>query len=44
MDGRKMSLGLIALFLIVLFLAWFDGGEEPLHPIEQKVDVPEGVL
>lgn len=22
-------------------LAWIDGGEEPLHPIEQAVDLPE---
>lgn len=24
-----------------LLLAWIDGGEEPLHPIEQAVDLPE---
>jgi hypothetical protein len=24
-----------------VLLAWIDGGEEPLHPIEQAVDLPE---
>lgn len=25
----------------LLTLAWFDGGEEPLHPIAQDVALPE---
>lgn len=29
--------------LAILVLAWFDGGEEPLRPIEQAVEVPEGI-
>ena len=27
--------------LLVLFLAWIDGGEEALHPISQEIAVPE---
>jgi hypothetical protein len=30
-------LGVIA----ILFAAWVDGGEEPLRPISQAVEVPE---
>lgn len=33
--------GVAALVLVVL--AWFDGGEEPLHPIAQDVTLPEQV-
>ncbi len=29
------------ILLVVLVVAWFDGGEEPLRPIEAAVDVPE---
>jgi len=29
------------ILLVVLIVAWFDGGEEPLRPIEAAVDVPE---
>ena len=32
--------GLVAL---VLVYAWIDGGEEPLRPIAQPVEVPEPV-
>lgn len=38
--GRVLAL-LVLLLLSVLFLAWFDGGEEPLHPISQSIQVPE---
>lgn len=27
--------------LVVLTFAWFDGGEEPVRPIAQNVDLPE---
>lgn len=26
--------------LAVCVVAWIDGGEEPLHPIEQEIAVP----
>lgn len=38
--GRVLTL-VVLLLLGILFLAWFDGGEEPLHPISQTVEVPE---
>lgn len=30
-----------AIVLVVLGWAWWDGGEEPLRPMEQKVDLAE---
>jgi hypothetical protein len=27
--------------VILLALAWFDGGEEPLHPIAEEIALPE---
>jgi len=30
-----------AVIAALLALAWFDGGEEPLHPIAQDVALPE---
>ena len=38
--GRVLTLLLLLLLSIVL-LAWFDGGEEPLHPISQSLEVPQ---
>ena len=38
--GRVLTLSLL-LLLSILFLAWFDGGEEPLHPISHSIHVPE---
>jgi hypothetical protein len=35
---------LIVLMLLVLFLAWYQGGEQPIRLIEEDVPVPEGVL
>jgi len=31
--------GVVAAVLLVL--AWFDGGEEPIHPIAEDVVLPE---
>ena len=44
-NGRWKRIGLIvvATILAVLGMAWFYGGEEPLRPIVQPVDVPEGM-
>ena len=39
---RHRGLILGAVMMAVIALAWFDGGEEPLHPIVQDVAVPEG--
>ena len=42
--GRRRSASVIALLLLagVLVVAWYDGGEEPIRPIEQEIRVPEG--
>lgn len=41
--SRKRLILWAAIALIgVLALAWFDGGEEPIHPIEVQVSMPEG--
>ncbi len=39
--GRRWKWYLIAVIIAVIVLAWVDGGEEPLHPIVQEIDVPE---
>ena len=36
---RLVIAGVVAAAL--LMLAWFDGGEEPLHPIAEDVALPE---
>lgn len=39
---RRLMLGGAAVLLVVLLmLAWFDGGEEPLHPIAEPITLPE---
>lgn len=42
MKGQRI--GMIAAFILlsILLLAWYDGGEEALRPIEQSVPLPEG--
>ena len=41
MRGRRVVVTLALVFLAILVLAWLDGGEEPLRPIEHAVAVPE---
>ena len=42
---RSAILWVVLLGIIGLLLAaWVDGGEEPLRPISQPVDLPEGTL
>jgi hypothetical protein len=31
----------VAALVGILCLAWFDGGEEALHPISQEITIPE---
>ncbi|MEL7444905.1 MAG: hypothetical protein AAGK02_03730 [Pseudomonadota bacterium] len=38
--GRRWKWYAAAFVIGVLALAWFDGGEEPLHPITHNVPVP----
>jgi hypothetical protein len=42
MRGKRVVVTLVFVFLAILFAAWFDGGEEPVRPIEQKIALPEG--
>lgn len=37
----KLQLGLLALVVLFLLLAWYDGGREPQRLIEQPVELPE---
>jgi len=37
---RRIGLGALAIVL-VLGWAWWDGGEEPLRPMAQSIDLPE---
>lgn len=39
---RRLMMALIAFGIVLLLaLAWFDGGEEPLRPIAEPVALPE---
>ncbi|HEU4820720.1 MAG TPA: hypothetical protein VFS87_06135 [Qipengyuania sp.] len=42
--GRRNTVLLIVLTLLILLLAWYQGGEQPIRLIEEDVAVPEGVL
>jgi hypothetical protein len=44
MSLRRFVIGLGVLVILVLAIAWIDGGEQPLHEISQRVAVPGGVL
>jgi hypothetical protein len=37
---RRKGLFLAMIVLGILVLAWFDGGEEPIHPISQEIILP----
>lgn len=41
MKGQRIGMVAALILLVVLVVAWVDGGEEPLRPIEAAVDVPE---
>ena len=41
MKGQRIGMVAALILLAVLVLAWFDGGEEPLRPIETAVPVPD---
>ncbi len=41
--GRlRLILWLLALLSILMVIAYIDGGEEPLRPISENVEMPEG--
>lgn len=39
--GKAIALGVALALLLLLIYAWFDGGEEPVRPIIQPVELPE---
>ncbi|WP_282099649.1 hypothetical protein [Qipengyuania qiaonensis] len=41
MSGRKVGGILIVLFVVLLIAALVDGGEQPLRPTEQAIELPE---
>ncbi len=41
--GKRIGLMVVAGVIAVLGMAWFHGGEEPLRPIVQPIDMPENV-
>ena len=40
MTGRRMGWMAAALVALVLVYAWIDGGEEPLRPMVDPIEVP----
>jgi len=44
MSSRRIGIGLAVVVILLLAIAWLDGGEEPLREISQPVAVPQGVL
>ncbi len=39
----KIQMALLALLILFLAVAWYDGGREPQRLIEQPVELPEAV-
>ncbi|HLV07932.1 MAG TPA: hypothetical protein VKY80_09705 [Croceibacterium sp.] len=37
----KVQMALLALLIVFLAIAWYDGGREPQRLIEQPVELPE---
>jgi hypothetical protein len=42
--GRRRAAWVVLAILLVLLLAWYDGGERETQVIEVEIPVPEGVL
>jgi hypothetical protein len=40
MSGKRIGAILVMVFLVLLVAALIHGGEEPLHPIEEAIEVP----
>jgi len=41
MTGRRIVWAVVVLVAALLLYAWVDGGEEPVRPIAEPVDLPE---
>ncbi len=39
--STKRILAIQAVIAVILAVAWIDGGEEPLRPIKERVEVPQ---
>lgn len=43
MNSRRIWLGTVLILVLLLALAWYDGGEEPLREIVSPVELPEAM-
>lgn len=43
MRRKNIWLGLLALLVLFLVVAWYDGGHERQRLIEQPAEIPEGL-
>ena len=43
MRRKNIWLGLLALLVLFLVIAWYDGGREPQRLIEQPAEIPESL-
>jgi hypothetical protein len=43
MRRKNIWLGLLALLVLFLVIAWYDGGREPQRLIEQPAEIPENL-
>ena len=43
MRRKNIWLGLLALLVLFLVIAWYDGGREPQRLIEQPVELPREI-
>lgn len=41
MTGRRIAWVVVVLVAALLLYAWIDGGEEPVRPIAERIDLPE---
>lgn len=41
MTGRRVVWAVVVLVAALLLYAWIDGGEEPIRPISEPIDLPE---
>jgi len=44
MRWHWLAIGLAAIMLVILMLAWFDGGREQVRPIVEPIAVPPAPL
>ncbi len=42
-SGKRMVIAGCILVVLILAAAWFHGGEQPLRPISERIEMPEAV-